>query len=141
MEGGCVVQPDLFFEMGGFDPDEVEFLSASHGAALEDLDDREVAVMKRDVFSYQYNRHCLEETVLLHGKVLLFNPSCLVPSNQSLNLWGSIKHKDLAHQFDKASTKGSLSISPTVPPNSMIHTSGVSFVSLTGILASHSIQS
>lgn len=40
-----------------------------------------------------------------------------------------------------ASTKGMLSISPTVPPSSMIHTSGSSLDPSTGTLATRLIQS
>jgi hypothetical protein len=95
VEGGWVVDLSLVFEIGGIDPDEVEFLAAAHGAVLEGFDDGEVAVMEGGVFSYQDYGDGIEEAFLLGCEFIPFCPSTLAAVNERLRFGDVVKLQDV----------------------------------------------
>jgi len=95
VEGGWVVNLSLVFEIGGIDPNEVEFLAAAHGAVLEGFDDGEVAVVEGGVFSYQDYGDGVEETFLLGCEFVPFCPSTLAAVDERLRLGDVVELEDV----------------------------------------------
>ena len=52
------------FEVGGVDPDEVQFSRAGHGSVFEGFDDGKVRVVQIGVFADKRDRDCLVEVIL-----------------------------------------------------------------------------
>ena len=102
VESGSVVEAGRFFEIRGLNPDEVELLSATHGAVLKRFDDGKVAVVEGGVFSYQGDGDRLIEAILLHGEALPFGPSGLSTGNQAFGFLDTVEFKDLVNHLNKA---------------------------------------
>jgi hypothetical protein len=95
VECGWVVDLGLVFEVGGIDPNELEFFAAAHGAVLEGFDDREVTVMESGVFSYQDYGDGIEETFLLGSEFVPFCPSTLAAVDERLRLGDVVELEDV----------------------------------------------
>lgn len=102
MELGGIVGFGLLFEVGGIDPDEVELLSATHGAVLERFDDGKVAVMEIGIFADEGYVDTFEESFLGGCQVLPLSPCTSSTVDEVLGLGDGIKIEESAEALDKA---------------------------------------
>ena len=93
---GCVL------EMLGVHPKEVELALAAHGGVFQRLDDGEVGVMKRDVFSDQHNSHLLKGCRNGGSELVPLSPRALATGNEMFGFWNSVELENVGNCCDEA---------------------------------------